>query len=210
MALLREVFRRMKENNLQAKISKCSFAQKETKYLGYVISKDTKKPDPAKVKAIKEMRPPTDKSEVRGVLGLAGFYRDFIKDFCGITKPLYDLLSPRTQSLHDGYNTQQQQAFAQLKKCHCNPSERSDAGDAWLNCLRERGITEWCGTVGLNGVSKPCSMGRLLRFSSMHRSSEFGEFHLTSLLFSALCSSLGCRWLHIYNLLFYIINLFII
>ena len=44
----------------------------------------------------KEMRPPTDKSEMRGgVLGLAGFYRDFIKDFSGIAKPLYDLLSPR-------------------------------------------------------------------------------------------------------------------
>ena len=39
------------------------------------------------------MRPPTDKSEMRGVLGLAGFYRDFIKDLCGITKPLYDLLT---------------------------------------------------------------------------------------------------------------------
>ena len=40
------------------------------------------------------MRPPTDKSEMRGgVLGLAGFYRDFIKDLCGIAKPLNDLLA---------------------------------------------------------------------------------------------------------------------
>ena len=38
----------MKENNLQAKISKCSFAQKETKYLGYIISKKCKKAGPSK------------------------------------------------------------------------------------------------------------------------------------------------------------------
>ena len=112
LALLREVFRRMEENHLQAKISKCSFAQKETKYLGYIISKDRKKPDPAKVKAIKEMRPPTDKSEVRGVLGLAGFYRDFIKNFSGITKPLNDLLTKDTEFV---WAQEQQQAFEQLK-----------------------------------------------------------------------------------------------
>ena len=112
LALLREVFRRMKENNLQAKISKCSFGQKETKYLGYIISKDTKKPDPAKVKAIKEMRPPKDKSEVRSVLGLAGFYRDFIKNFSGITKPLNDLLAKDAEFV---WTDAQQQAFSQLK-----------------------------------------------------------------------------------------------
>ena len=94
--LLREVFQRMKENNLQAKLSKCSFARRETRYLGFIVSKDAKRPDPAKVKAIKEMRPPKDKSEVRSVLGLAGFYRDFIKNFSGIVKPLYDLLTKDT------------------------------------------------------------------------------------------------------------------
>ena len=112
LALLREVFRRMKENNLQAKIGKCSFAQKETKYLGYIISKDMKRPDPAKVKAIKEMRPPNDKSEVRSVLGLAGFYRDFIKNFSGITKPLNDLLAKEAEFV---WGKEQQQAFDQLK-----------------------------------------------------------------------------------------------
>ena len=112
LALLREVFRRMKENNLQAKISKCSFGQKETKYLGYIISKDSKRPDPAKVKAIKEMRPPKDKSEVRSVLGLAGFYRDFIRNFSGITKPLNDLLAKDADFV---WAQEQQQAFDQLK-----------------------------------------------------------------------------------------------
>ena len=85
------------QNNLQAKKSQSAASLKRRQSpssVGYVIiSNHTKKPDPAKVKAIKEMRPPKDKSEVRSVLGLTGFYRDFIKDLCGITKPLYDLLT---------------------------------------------------------------------------------------------------------------------
>ena len=119
MELLREVFRCMRENNLQAKLSKCSFAKKETKYLGFVISKDTKRPDPAKVKAIQEMRPPKDKSEVRSVLGLAGFYRDFIKNFSGIVKPLNDLL---TKDVEFVWAKDQQEAFDKLKNAI---SERS-------------------------------------------------------------------------------------
>ena len=119
MSLLREVFARMRRNNLQAKTSKCSFAQSETKYLGFVISKGSKRPDPAKVKAIKDMRPPKDKSEVRGVLGLAGFYRDFIKDFGGIVKPLNDLLAKDVDFV---WGPQQQAAFDRLKNAI---SERS-------------------------------------------------------------------------------------
>ena len=113
MEKLEEVLRRMKENNLQAKVAKCHFAQPQTQYLGYVITANAKRPDPAKVKAIQQMRAPKDKAEVRSVLGLAGFYRDFIKDFGALTQPLNDLLSKDAVFT---WGEQQETAFNMLKQ----------------------------------------------------------------------------------------------
>ena len=56
--MIEEVLRRLKENNLQVKASKCSWGPRETSYLGYIISKNQKRPDPKKVKALKEMAVP--------------------------------------------------------------------------------------------------------------------------------------------------------
>ena len=113
MEKLEEVLRRMKENNLQAKVAKCHVAQPQTQYLGYVITANAKRPDPAKVKAIQQMRAPKDKAEVRSVLGLAGFYRDFIKDFGALTQPLNDLLSKDAVFT---WGEQQETAFNMLKQ----------------------------------------------------------------------------------------------
>ena len=144
MDLLQEVFRRMKQNNLQAKISKSSFAQKETKHLGFIISNDMKKPDPAKVKAIKEMRPPTDKSKVRGVLGLAAFNRDFINNFSGITKPLNDMLTKDAEFV---WAQEQQQAFEQLKNAISEQSMLEFPRKKWQFEVRTDASTMAVGAV---------------------------------------------------------------
>ena len=74
---LRLVFDRFREAGLKLKPKKCSFGQKNVKFLGHVISPEGVQPDPAKIEAIKENPVPRKVKEVRAFLGLANDYRKF-------------------------------------------------------------------------------------------------------------------------------------
>ena len=60
--------------------------------MGHVVTKEGIKVDPQKVKEITEWPRPTNVTEIRSFLGLAGYYRRFIKDFSKIASPLTNLL----------------------------------------------------------------------------------------------------------------------
>ncbi|KAL0291128.1 UNVERIFIED_CONTAM: Transposon Ty3-I Gag-Pol polyprotein [Sesamum radiatum] len=80
---------------------------------GHVVSKEGVQPDPAKVKAIMEWEPPKNVSEVRSFLGLAGYYRRFVKDFSVVAKPLTNLLKKNAPF---NWNDKCAQGFEELKK----------------------------------------------------------------------------------------------
>ena len=61
-------------------------------YLGHVISDKGVKPNPEKVRAVKEYPVPKNHKELKQFLGLVGYYRRFIKDFSSITQPFTSLL----------------------------------------------------------------------------------------------------------------------
>ncbi|XP_011101727.1 uncharacterized protein LOC105179793 [Sesamum indicum] len=89
---LRTILQILREKQLYGKFTKCEFWMEKIAFLGHVVSKEGVQPDPAKVKAILEWVPPKNVSEIRSFLGLAGYYRRFVKDFSIITKPLTNLL----------------------------------------------------------------------------------------------------------------------
>jgi len=89
---LRTVLQALREQQLYGKLKKCEFWFEEVVFLGQVVTKEGIKVDPQKVKVIIEWPKPTNVTEIRSFLGLAGYYRRFIKDFSKIASPLTNLL----------------------------------------------------------------------------------------------------------------------
>ena len=88
---LETVFERLRAHGLKMKLKKCQFFQQETKYLGFVVNGMGVKPDPEKVEAIRGLATPRTVKEVRGFIGMCGYYRRFVPNFSEIASPLFDL-----------------------------------------------------------------------------------------------------------------------
>ena len=88
---LRIVLQILRERKLYAKLKKCEFWLNQVMFLGHVISKDGITVDPNKIEAVVNWDRPTNVSEVRSFLGLAGYYRRFVGGFSCIAAPLTQL-----------------------------------------------------------------------------------------------------------------------
>jgi hypothetical protein len=106
------VLTRLREHQLYAKFSKCTFWLEEIQFLGHVLSTKGIAVDPSKVKDILEWKPPTTMHQVRSFLGLAGYYRRFIPDFSKLVKPITSLLKNDTKL---NWSSRCNEAFEQLK-----------------------------------------------------------------------------------------------
>lgn len=112
---LQRVFSLLRQHQLYGKLSKCDFGKDICDFLGHVITSSGIKPDPKKVQAVQDWPVPRDVTELRSFLGLAGYYRRFIKDFSKIALPLTDLLSTKLQWTSTTWTSAQDQAFETLK-----------------------------------------------------------------------------------------------
>jgi hypothetical protein len=84
------VLQLLKEQQLYAKPSKCFFGVKEVEYLGHIVSHEGVKVDPNKIKAMMDWSIPKTLKNLRGFLGLTGYYRKFVRHYGRITAPLTD------------------------------------------------------------------------------------------------------------------------
>ena len=111
---IEEVFRRLRAANITLKATKCVFAADKVEFLGYELSSEGIKPQKRLTTAINEFHRPENKKEVKRFLGLAGFYRNFIKDFGNISHPLNRLTSDNVEFIWD---SNCENAFNNLKRC---------------------------------------------------------------------------------------------
>jgi hypothetical protein len=80
-----------RENKLYAKLSKYDFFQRKVYYLGHVISKKGVAINPDKIKTIIDWPTPRDVTDIISFMGLARYYRRFIKGFSKIVHSITSL-----------------------------------------------------------------------------------------------------------------------
>lgn len=110
---LRLVLEILRENKLYAKLSKCEFWLDRVAFLGHIISRDGISVDPSKIEAVTNWQTPKNVTEVRSFLGLAGYYRRFVKDFSKIARPMTSLMR---KDVRFNWNPECESAFQTLKE----------------------------------------------------------------------------------------------
>ena len=89
---LEDIFETLENANMKIQLNKCIFLKKETEFLGFIVSEEGIKTNPGKIKAIAEFPYPATVYDLRSFLGLAGYYRRFVRDYAKVAKPLTNLL----------------------------------------------------------------------------------------------------------------------
>jgi hypothetical protein len=110
---LRLVLEKLRAHQLYAKFSKCEFWLSKVAFLGHVISAEGVLVDLGKVRDVLNLVPPTNVLEIQYFLRLAGYYRQFIKDFSKIAKPMMKLLEKNNAF---EWTAECQASFEELKK----------------------------------------------------------------------------------------------
>ena len=108
------VLMKLREAGLKLKPTKCKFFQKQVAFLGHIVSACGIATDPAKTEVIAKWPTPQSRKEVQQFLGLANYYRRFIKNFGTIAKPLHRLTE---KNITFQWTDTCQQAFDNLRKC---------------------------------------------------------------------------------------------
>jgi hypothetical protein len=108
---LEAVLHLLRKDKWQVKASKSSFAQQQLSYLGHVISQHGVSTE-NKIQSVNNWQQPTNVKELRGFLGLAGYYRKFVRHFGIICRPLTNLLKKGTMFI---WTNECDQAFSALK-----------------------------------------------------------------------------------------------
>jgi hypothetical protein len=115
---LRQIFIKLRAAGLKLKPRKCVLFQTKVEFLGHVVDGEGIRPNPDNVAKLINWPTPKTQTDVRGILGLASYYRRFIKSFSQIVKPLTEL----TKKLKQFEWTEEcQVAFDEIKRLLTSP-----------------------------------------------------------------------------------------
>ncbi len=130
-ANLEKCLQRLSDKGLRLNQSKCTFLNKTLDFFGQVFSEGGTKPDPKRVRDLREAPTPTSIHDVRSLLGMANYSSRYIANFATITAPLRELTKKNTQFEWQDIH---QKAFEKLtsarriRELH-RPEQRSEGYD---------------------------------------------------------------------------------
>lgn len=109
---LRKIFQILRDCGLKIKIEKTKLFAREIKYLGHVINQDGVKPDEKNIEAVRKFPVPKNLKELQRFLGMASYFRKFIRNFAKKAAPLHQLCR---KNVNFTWSKQCQEAFETLK-----------------------------------------------------------------------------------------------
>jgi len=110
---MEETLKRLCKEGITLKISKCKLVKAQLEYLVPIVSNDGVAPIPSRVEQVANCAAPRNRKELRQFLGLAKYYRRFVKDYSVVVKPLTMLTSPNVEWT---WSSAQQKAFDEVKQ----------------------------------------------------------------------------------------------
>ena len=149
------VLKKIQDAGLTLNKDKCEFNTTSIKFLGQVVDSEGVKADPAKIRAILELKPPTNVKELRHLLGMANQLSKFSPNLAQETKPLRDLLSKKNQWT---WGNPQEIAFTKLKQLLS-----SDQILALYNPALKTIVSADASAYGLGAVLRQCQSNGDLR-----------------------------------------------
>lgn len=110
--ILKKILTVLVSNKLELKMEKCAFLYTEVEYLGYKVSKERIQPTDRGIMAVQSFPEPKTVKEIHSFVGLASYFKRFIKDFSIIARPLYRLLK---KDVVFEFGERERNAFVTLK-----------------------------------------------------------------------------------------------
>ena len=128
----------------------------EVKFLSHVVSGDGISVDPSKIEAVTKWERPKTVFDIRSFLGLAGYYRRFVKDFSKLASPMTKLTR---KGARFEWSEECEKAFKELK-------ERLTTAPVLIIPEQGRGYTIYCDASGYGLESVLMQNQRVVMFGS--------------------------------------------
>ena len=118
---LRQVFTRFRHHKVYLKAAKCYLGFSELNYLGKIITSEGLKMSNSKVQSVVDFSTPTLSKQLKSFLGMANYFRDFVRNHSTIVKPLHSLLQNYNKTKKIVWTVETLAAFQQIKTeiSHC-------------------------------------------------------------------------------------------